>query len=71
MKMRWLVYKLKMAEVTRHVTGKIPRISYCKVIFAIVTVACARILCIKSFIMCVLEEFGGSHTMLEHNKVPN
>lgn len=60
-----------MAEVTRHVTGKIPHISYFKVIFVIVTAACARILCIKCFVMCVLEEFGGSHTMLEQYTVPN
>lgn len=71
MKMRWLAYKLKMAEVTRHVTGKIPRISYCKVNFVIVTAGCAMILCIKSLVMCVSEEFGGSHTMLEQYTVPN
>lgn len=71
MKMQWLAYKLKMVEVTRHVTGKILHISYCKVIFVIVTAACARILYIKSFFMCVLKEFGGSHTMLEQYTVPN
>lgn len=65
MKMQWLVYKLKMAEVTPHVTGKIPCIRYCSVIFVIVTVACTRILCINFEILCVLEEVGGSYTKLE------